>query len=248
MRNLNKSFSVSLVISVILTIAGCEKQTVSVSMHGVNYSGNPFSYFVYDVVNQGQIIGGEHIAPFSGGGITCCAMLPKKWEPGTKLKIRTIYWLPKRENGTLPEVKEEHFVDVPPYVGGTPGELWILRGADGKVSVVSSDFQPDHPQWPGVIKGWPIPSIEYRRERWEQMRKLGEENVHLYVSLLEDLNQAPQERAKDAWEHEAKYHPESLLIFSGPDDRRFIDYLRARYTVELKESQEKMKLIMEMQP
>jgi hypothetical protein len=36
------------------------------------------------------------------------------------------------------------------------GELWVLRGADGSMSVVSSDFQPDHPNWPGRVKDWPV--------------------------------------------------------------------------------------------
>lgn len=237
-----------LCITLTLSLLACEKQIVYVNLHGVNYSDNDFTYFVFDLVKADEVSGSENIGRFSAGGTTCCARLPKEWEPGIKLKIRTIHWLKSGENGERQQVKQEHIIEVPPYVGGKPGELWVLRGDDGRISVISSDFQPDHPSWPGKIKGWPIPSLQYEREQWEQVRKQAYDNVGLHISLLNGVIQTPHESAMEAWQFALKYEPESLSRFSGPDDKEYVDDLRRKYTVELEESQARLKEIMEMRP
>ncbi|WP_217430684.1 hypothetical protein, partial [Duganella vulcania] len=44
-------------------------------------------------------------------------------------------------------------IAVPPYAPGKMGELWVVRGTDGKFSIILSGYQPDHKDWPGRIKG-----------------------------------------------------------------------------------------------
>jgi hypothetical protein len=56
-------------------------------------------------------------------------------------------------------------VEVPPYVDSKVGEIRVVRATDGTLSIVSSDYQPDHEKWPGRINCWPLLALEYRRAR-----------------------------------------------------------------------------------
>lgn len=242
----------ALLLSVILLFASllsaCGESTVSVSLHGVNYTVEPFTYTIMDPVKPDQIIGGEHIDSFSAGGTTCCATLPRKWRPGIKLHIRTIHWLKQLPDGSLPEVKQAHVVEVPKYVDGKPGGLWVLRNADGSIGIVSSDFQPDHEQWPGKVKGWPIPSIEYQRDRWELFRKHEQDGVELYLSLLAELESEPQKRARKAWDFAQEHHPAELDGFAGPNDPKYYDFLKKHYGEGLERSRILLKKVMDARP
>jgi hypothetical protein len=229
-------------------LASCEKPAVDVSIHAVNYSGDGFSYYVVDPAKLDSSGGGELIDPFAAGGTTCCFTLPKKWRPGIKVQIHTTHWLPKLPDGSLPEVKEEHVVDVPAYADGKPGELWVLRGADGSMSVVSSDFQPDHQKWPGKLKGWPVPSLEYQRERWGLIKKHQEDFVRAYLSLLGKLQASPKAHAQEAWENAKEHDPSSIKGFAGPNDPNYIIALKKDYTDGLKDSQKQLKNVIKMRP
>jgi hypothetical protein len=231
-----------------LLLCACGKSTVNVSLHGVNYTVEPFTYMVMDPVGPDKIGGGEHIDSFSAGGTTCCATLPREWRPGIKLEIRTIHWLKPRQDGSLPEVKQKHVVEVPKYVDGKPGELWVLRNADGSVSVVSSDLQPDHAQWPGKVKGWPVPSLEYQRERWEIFRKHEEGGVRLYISLLKKLKEDPGWQLKESWNYTKEHYPEDLVGFTGPHDPKYLISLKKEYDEGLERSQRLLKDVMDAKP
>jgi hypothetical protein len=229
-------------------LSACEKPTSNVNIHGVNYSSDTFSYHVSDPAKPDSSGGGELIDPFGAGGTTCCVTLPNKWRTGIKVLVHTTHWLPQRPDGSLPEVKEEHLVEVPPYVDGKPGELWVLRAADGTVSVISSDFQPDHPKWPGKVKGWPVPSLEYQRERWELQRKHEAEGVELYLSFLDELKKDPLRRAKDAWDFRQKDDPGSLRGYAGPQDPRYQLMLKQEYEEGLERSRRLLQQVMETRP
>jgi hypothetical protein len=219
-----------------------------VSVHGVNYTADEFSYLLIDPDQPDSSSAGEHIDPFAAGGTTCCYVLPKQWKPGIKVKIQTIHWLPEDRDGNLPEVKEEHVVDVPAYVDGKPGELWVLRQSDGSVGLVSSDYQPDHDKWPGKVKGWPIPSLEYRRERWELVREYQASGVKLYIGLLDELEKKPELRAQEAWEFSQKYDRESIKGFSGPADPKYREDLRRSYAESLQRSKQLLDEVMKAKP
>lgn len=231
-------------------ITGCaEKTDVGVNLHGVNYGGDAFSFYITDPADpKSSPTGGGIIDPFSAGGTTCCVTLPKKWRPGIKVQVHTTHWLPETPDGRLPEVKNVHRVDVPTYATGAPGEIWVLRAADGSVSVISSDLQPDHPQWPGKLKGWPVPSLNYQRERWEIVRKHQEIYVTTYVELLDELEKSPEAGVREAWERASKYDRDEIKPFSGPNDPRYLAYLKRDYANGLKESREELRRVTEMRP
>ena len=234
----------------ICLVTGCaEKTDVDVDLHGVNYGGDAFSFYIMDPADpKSSPVGSGIIDPFAAGGTTCCVTLPKKWRPGIKVHVHTTHWLPETPDGRLPEVKKVHLVDVPAYASGMPGELWVLRAADGGVDIISSDFQPDHPNWPGKQKGWPVPSLEYRRERWKLLSDHQETYVTTYIELLDELEKSPLERSRKAWESASKYDRAEIKGFSGPNDPRYIEFLKKDYAQGLQESKEELSRLTESRP
>lgn len=216
-------------------LVACSK-SLPVSIHGVNYSVDPFSFVVVDPNDAKNTGGGELVDSYAAGGTTCCYALPKKWQPGIKLSIQSTHWLGKAADGSLHEVAGTRMVEVPRYADGKPGELWVLRAADGAMSVVSSDFQPDHPQWPGKVKGWPVPSLAYQRERWDLYINHQAGFVKTFESLLSKFASSPDETAQGDWDTSLQYYKESLVGFSGPQDVRFRTRLKQEYEKGLEES------------
>lgn len=229
-------------------LSACEKSTVDVNLHGVNYTDNSFSYVVIDPDNPAGGAGGELIDPFGAGGTMCCAKLPRKWRQGIKLQVRTIQYLQQRPAETVVEAKKLHVVEVPKYINDTPGELWVLLNADESVSVVSSDFQPDHAQWPGKVKGWPVPSVEYQRERWELYRKHEADGVASYLSALAEMKADPEKHTKENWDHTKQYYPKDLIGFSGPSDPKYYNFLKKQHEDGLERSQRLLKDVMDAKP
>jgi hypothetical protein len=222
-------------------LTGCAKDSVPVSIHGVNYTGQEFSFTIVDPADKKNFGGGESIAPFAAGGTMCCYTLPTKWRAGIKVQINGTHWLPEKPDGSLPEVKETKVVEVPPYVNGKPGELWVLRGADGDLSVISSDFQPDHAKWPGKVKGWPVPSLEYQRERLKLYIKLEQDILDTFENALSQLTKFPDAKAKKVWANAVKRDPESIQPYKGPDDKAYRAYLDKEYREGIVTSREKLK-------
>ncbi|RYF41925.1 MAG: DUF3304 domain-containing protein, partial [Cytophagaceae bacterium] len=217
------------------TFSACASTELPVAIHAVNYSNQEFEYVLQDPAAPENSAGGEGIGRFAAGGTMCCYSLPKKWRPGLQTKINYTYYLPEDAQGNAPAVRKSALVDIPKYA--VPEELWVVRDAAGGMSVISSNFQPNHPKWPGRIKGWPVPSLEYRRELWQRSMDHEAGNVQLYVDLLSSLKKEPLTRARDAWPLKATYDP-ALKSFTGPTDPRFIAYLKRDYERSLKMVQE----------
>lgn len=188
------------------------------------------------------------IDPFGAGGTTCCAVLPRTWHPGIKLQVRTTFWTENRSTGNISEFKDVRIVEVPRYVDGKPGALWVVRQAGGGVNVIATDFQPDHPKWPGKVKGWPVPSLEYRLERWKLYRDLEQDRVDLGRKFLNELKKSPLGEAKAAWEYSKQDNPSSLAGFTGPEDPKYIGFLEREYRGSLEMSRRRLQEIMEARP
>jgi hypothetical protein len=207
-----------------------------VSIHGVNYGVEPFSFVVIDPVDATNTGNGELVDSYAAGGTNCCYVLPKKWQPGIKVSVRTTHWVGKAADHSLHEVFGTQLVEVPRYAEGKPGELWVLRAGDGTVSVVSSDFQPDHPKWPGKVKGWPVPSLAYQRERWD----LYIDHQMIFVKGLEELmqglNSSPDRAAQEAWDHAMEYDKKTLAGFEGPADMKYRKKLKQEYQEGLQQT------------
>ena len=240
---------------VTLCVSGCgslvsasAKDRVSVSVHGVNHTGNEFTYVLIDPANPANTAGGELVEPFATGGTMCCFDLPTKWEPGIRMLIKTTNFLATDTDKSLSEVRNTYSAEVPPYVDGKAGELWVIRTAAGDVELVSSDFQPDHASWPGKVKGWPVPTLEYRRSRWEIYVQSEQMHVTNYKELLARLENIPEEASKVAWEHDMKYRGNQVKQFTGPSDPKYSTYLKSRYQAGLAGAIERLRAVEAQKP
>lgn len=237
-----------LVLLFLSILSACAKRDIPVSIHGVNYSGEIFRYFIEDPKNKKNSGGGETIDPYGAGGTMCCFSLPKKWRPGIKVEIHATHWLANKVDDKLQEISETKIVEVPVYAHGEPGELWVLRGKHGDLSVISTDYQPDHSRWPSKIKGWPIPSVEYRRERWQIYMKHEQDGVRLYQDLLVEIENSPEKTAQDAWNVAKETDKESLVKFSGPNDIFYRKYLKEGYKEGLERSKKNVEKLRRERP
>lgn len=239
---------VVLVTSTVYLISRDEK-TVGVNLHGVNHTAETFSFYLKNPANPEMINGGSGlIDPFGTSGISCCAVLPRRWKRGLKLQIHTTHWQKSLPDETLPEIKQVVEVEIPKYIEDKPGEIWILRNKSGKVEVVASEYQPDHPKWPGKIKGWPIPTAEYRLERWNLHRQIEAGAVEVFTQALEKLETSPDASAREAWSHAQQHRPQDLTGFRGPNDPLYIADLKSRYATILETSRQNLQRIMEAKP
>ena len=230
---------------------GCDTGgKVSVNVHGVNYSEDDMSYAVTDPLNKDNSGGGELVGPYSAGGIMCCYSLPRRWKSGIEVRIDATIWTEVQENGKTASRKEkrQYVVEVPRYATGKPGDLWVIRHADGSMGVISSDYQPDHEKWPGEPKGWPEPSLEFQRKLWDQHIEIAEDNVRTAKELLRELAQQPEKASLDAWEHAQRNFREEAKQYKGPDDPEYRSALREKYSQFLERNEAKLKELKERRP
>ncbi len=228
--------TISAMILVAPLIVACSKP-VPVSIHGVNYTVEPFSYVLTDPNDPKNTGGGELIESYAAGGTMCCYELPRIWQPGMKVSVRLAHWEGKLADDSLRQVVSTQLVEVPRFPDGKPGELWVLRTADGSTDLVLSDFQPNHAHWPGKVKGWPVPSVAYRRHRWDLYIHHEKAGVELFKELLTELKESPSVRAKEAWDFAVENNSKSLKGFSGPEDSGFQAALLREYQEGLRSSE-----------
>jgi hypothetical protein len=229
--------------------AACAKpQTaVSVHVHGINYSGESFAYYIEDSENSADGTFGD-LLPFSSGGSACCFSLPRKWRPGIKAQIHSWHRFPSSPDGSRPGTDKFYTIEVPRYSNGKPGDLWVIRAIDGTLSVISSDLAPDDPQWPGKIRGWPVRPLEYRRKDWELMKVWAEDGVNTASYWLAQLDEHPGEATKMGWEDARRNRPLTLNEFSGPDDPQYLVHLKKGYEDKLIYSKNELKKLSEQRP
>ena len=180
---------IALLVSLSGLISGCAplaEPMVPVPVSGINYTDKGFSY-IFEDPNNGKIdAGGEDVSPYGAGGTMCCYPLPAKWHAGITVKIK-LY----DDHG---DFARDVLAEVGPYPDGKAGQLWAALYPDGSVEAISSNFDPPHANWPGKIKGWPRPSIAYRRKLWQRevdFTKVFIENAH---RLLSDPSTSPELR------------------------------------------------------
>ena len=247
MLNFNMKKIMLACLLIMPVLAACNNNSAtSVSVHGVNYSDQEFTYVIQDPLHPSNQAGGETIGRYEAGGIMCCFTLPAKWQPGMKINIDYTYYLPKKPDGSLPEIRKSAVVDMPHY--DEPQELWVLRNVDGSMAIISSIYQPDHPKWPGKIKGWPVPSLDYKRERWALYMKHELDGLKNSEMMLRNLLSNPAKETKEAWDFEVSRDSALKSKFSGFNDPKYFYYLKSDYEESLANSKEMVKKMEENKP
>lgn len=142
-----------------LLLAAClPGVAMAASIQALNYSSREVDYIaVENPGNTNSGGGGDSIRPYGQGGSICCFSVPEKWH--ADLKVVVVYQL-----SPDPTFHRET-VSVPPYPDGKSGDIWLIVYEDGSVGAVVSLYGPSRPEWPGKIKGYPVPTKEYRDER-----------------------------------------------------------------------------------
>lgn len=193
---------------------------LAVEIGGINYSDQPITYALSDPDNPASGAG-EPVDPFGAGGVMCCFLLPANWQPGIKVRVQIF--------DTHRKPVRDDIVELPPYVDGKAGRLWAVYYQDGSVDVFSSENGPPHATWPGRVKGWPVPSLAYRRERWDLHIKLAADNVEDFEEMLREIIESPDSRALAAWNFTLEQDPQSLAGYSGPSDPKYRAMLKQHY-------------------
>ncbi|NVI85661.1 DUF3304 domain-containing protein [Janthinobacterium sp. BJB401] len=178
-----------------LLLAAClPGVAMAASIQALNYSSREVDYIaVENPGNTNSGGGGDSIRPYGQGGSICCFSVPEKWH--ADLKVVVVYQL------SLDPTFHRETVSVPPYPDGKGDDIWLIVYEDGSVGAVVSHYGPSRPEWPGKIKGYPVPTKEYRDERRRQ--KLKREKATLLTLervLLRDINILSVEDIKETQE------------------------------------------------
>jgi hypothetical protein len=194
---------------------------VSASVRALNYTGREIWMIgVEDPGKRGGGAGDEALNPYSGGGMMCCFSVPEKWDPEFRLVVTYSFY---------PEMKEKRVtLSLPPYPEERVGSLWLLVYEDESAEAIVSEYDPDHPQWPGKVKGRPKPSREYLLKLWQREVDSAKSTVALFEKSLIDTTDVAYQRQ---WDHDLQYSKKNIKSFTGPDD--------PAYRAMLKDSDEK---------
>ena len=214
---------------------------------GVNYTDFDYSMSVYDTVRADNRVSSGELTPFSAGGQMCCFDLPRQWQPGMKLKVRSYKGVSEGGKWVRDDVTEQ-LVEVPRYEPGELGTLWVLQFADGRVEVLNSMVSPEHPQWTGSVKGWPKPSLAYRTKIWKVNYDQASGYVKLFEESIRNLELNPEEELREAWNHAARRRPDELKRFRGPDDPEYKKWLASSYESSLADSKKQLEQIAKERP
>lgn len=128
-------------------------KSVGVGVRSINYAGKEVELIVVDPLNKSNSSGGDALNPYGMGGTICCFSIPAEWHSGYQVIVKYSFY-PDR-------TWHEQLVDVPPYPQGIAGEIWLAMHVDGRAEAVVSNFDPSRSEWPGRVKGPPVPSESY---------------------------------------------------------------------------------------
>lgn len=195
------------VILLMAFLSGCaslgKSNDVSLNITGVDYAGTGMdAYQVKDPDNPKNRGGGFSIRPYSADGVQCCYTVPKEWHPGLKATVLLRYplegetgdeisaSLAKRQaEGTLVETYQ---VEIPRYTTPAKGTLWVQFLPNKHVSLVVSDLDPSHKDFPGKVKGWPVPSVEYINSKIMQKIDLNNGEIKVYEKAIKEHDGTPE--------------------------------------------------------
>ncbi|TCK08547.1 DUF3304 domain-containing protein [Marinobacterium mangrovicola] len=248
--------------AVMLTgLAGCsqEEELTSLNISAADYAGQGIGgYSVVDPNDPKNRGGGESLAPYSAGGITCCYQIPKQWHEGLQVDVVVSYPLEgdttderseslarRQAEGTLHQTIR---VDVPEYQTPAKGTLWVQFMPDEKANVVVSNFDPPHEDFPGEVKGWPVPSDEYRRKLVDRELADIESRLERNQKNLAEFKDSPGKSLERFWGVFTRTRSERVEGLSGPQDPKFKPLLEEYLTNFIKHDQRRIELLREARP
>lgn len=244
-------------------LSGCASQahqnTASLNVTGVDYNGKGISWFAAvdpdDPQNRG---GGGPLTPYSAGGIRCCFSVPKAWHEGLQVDVVFRYPL----EGDSPEAREADRerreaaglmeetvrVDIPRYETPGKGTLWVQFLPDKQARVVVSHLTPPHEDFPGEVKGWPVPSDEYRRKLIDRDIGLIRSRLDLNQRSLEEFNKYPNKTVQEYWDVFKRTRSKKINQFEGASDPEFKEFLESYLIKYIESDQKRIRALEEARP
>jgi len=175
------------------------------------------------------------ITPYSAGGTQCCYQVPREWHEGMKVNVIVRYPLEgdttdersanltkRRAEGTEQQTIE---VEIPEYKTPARGTLWVQFLSDKNSSVVVSELDPPHADFPSEVKGWPVPSDEYQTKLIDREIKDISGRVSRTEDSLKKIKRGDEAVIKQYWDIRQDTAPKDIAGFSGWADPEFKNYL-----------------------
>jgi len=227
-----------IIAAVLAGLAGCNlgEDTATLNITGVDYAGRGIGAFaVVDPDDPDNRGGGMSITPYSAGGVQCCYELPEEWHEGMTVNVVVRYPLEgdttdersanlakRQAEGTVNQTIQ---VDVPEYNTPARGTLWVQFLPEKKASVVVSELNPNHPDFPGELKGWPEPSDEYRAKIIDREIEDISARVSHTENSLNKIKDGDEAAIKQYWDIRQDTAPKEVAKFNGWEDPGFKEYL-----------------------
>ncbi|MFC0269271.1 DUF3304 domain-containing protein [Kushneria aurantia] len=235
----------------LLSLTACGDDRVDLNVTGVDYAGQGIRYYyVVDPSDNSNRGGGESIGPYSAGGIMCCYSVPQKWHEGLSVDVVVSYPL---EGDTTDErsaslarreaegkLNETIHVEIPEYETPAEGTLWVQFLPDKQARVVVSNLSPDHEDFPGEVKGWPVPSDEYRTKLIDRELRSVKQRLERNRRNLNELEETPEETLKKFWGSFERTRTRSLEQYSGYEDPRFQKMVKSYLEKYIKDDQKRI--------
>jgi len=78
--------------------------------------------------------------------------------------------------------------------------------------------------------------------------KLAQDGLDTANEALEQLKTSPGKLLVDSWRVDQKYHAKSVEGFSGPEDVKYVDFVRKKFENMKRNSEEEVRQVQERRP
>ena len=240
-RNQNRVMTALIAIAIATCLSACEGKQVGATVTGLNYRDDEISRFtVTDPGNDKNVMGGEAFLPYSVGGQMCCYALPARWHKGlqVKLDVKTssnvlhdkgweVYEAEQEERRKAGTLYQSVLLDIPEYhTQGTP-TLWVQFLPGDRYAAIVSDAGPRDDAWPGEVKGWPEPTLEYEQKLWQREMRQAEDSLENANMLIEQYAHGVSDaQLQEKWAHYKKYERDELEHVQSYKDPEFLVFLK----------------------
>lgn len=166
-KSIRSRYAITAIASFVLLLAACaspkttKEERSGATVRSLNYSAKEiFSISVERPGEPDSGAGGDALNPYSSGGMICCFGVPSVWRPDLKVVVKYKFY-PEKEYRTS-------MASIPPYPDGKASQIWLIVHEDESAEAVVSHYGPSREEWPGKVKGYPVPSKAYRLKLWEE--------------------------------------------------------------------------------
>lgn len=212
-----------------------------VRVRAVNHTDKHLVAFALLDPEGKSAVTGPDVEPFGRSPSLCCYEVPHQWRSGLQVQLVHDWW-----TGSLDErAPQTALHQLPRYAAGRPGNLWVVFRDDGSAELVMSDVEPDDPQWPGTVRGWPTPSRQYRLQQWQLEY---DQQSRTVARLRERMNGLPSHELRDLWDRLQQRRPAVLKDYAGPDDPRFAQALQQEAAELLPRAQQRLEALEREKP